>query len=263
MKRRWKILIGFASVTITAGFLFAWTSLPKMILCPYRFDVRQHLSGLDGQWTPEAYDLTAEDYDVLTPDSVKLDAWLIHSQLDTSIGTIIMLHGIGSCKESFLSEAKYLASLGLNVVLFDLRAQGQSSGSFCTYGFEEKKDVKIFTDKILRQFPDTPIGLYGVSLGGAIAYQSLAYDERLSFGIIECTYDELTNVVREYTARHVGFHCDWMADFALWRSEKLAGFDSEEVSPYTSAKKIQVPVFVAHGTDDRNIPFEMGKKNFG
>ncbi len=263
MKRRWKILFGLASVVIISIFLFAWNFLPKLVLCPYRFDVNQHPAGLEVQWTPEAYDLTAEDYDVLTSDSVKLDAWLIHSQLDTTIGTIIMLHGIGSCKEPFLSEAKYLTSLGLNVVLFDMRAQGQSGGSFCTYGFEEKKDVKIFTDKILNQFPDTPIGLYGVSLGGAIAYQSLAYDERLSFGIIECTYDELTNVVREYTARHIGFHCNWIADFALWRSEQLAGFDSEEVSPYASAKKIRVPVFVAHGTADQNIAFEMGKRNFG
>ncbi len=262
MKRRWKILIGLASAIIIGGFLFAWNILPKLVLCPYRFDVQQHAMVFDGKSSPADFELTSEDYDVLTIDSVKLDAWLIHSQQDSAIGSIIMLHGIGSCKESFLSEAKNLAALGLNVVLFDLRAQGQSGGAFCTYGYEEKKDVKLFTDKLLHQFPNLPVGLYGVSLGGAIAYQSLAYDERLSFGIIECTFDELNNVVREYAAHHFGFHCDWIADFALWRSEKIAGFESDEVSPYAAAKRIQVPVFVAHGTEDRNIPFEMGKKNY-
>jgi alpha-beta hydrolase superfamily lysophospholipase len=159
-------------------------------------------------------------------------------------------------------KASEFASIGYHAVIFDLRAQGKSEGEFCTYGFNEKHDVKIITDRLIHLYPELPIGVFGVSLGGAIAYQCLANDNRLSFGIIESTFDDLKNVVREYTARFAGFRCDWVADFALWRAEQLAAFKSEEVVPWKCAAAIHVPVFVSHGNEDKNIPISFGKHNF-
>ncbi len=249
-------------VLVVIALMAAWFVLPKLIVSPYRFDASQHISQFPKGITPEDYGLAKDDFDITTTDGYNLDAWFIHAKDDSAKCTLILLHGVGACKELFLTTAKLLSDHHCNVVLFDLRAQGRSGGPHCTYGYLEKDDVKIFTDQLLAQDSELPVGLYGCSLGGAMAYQSLANDQRLAFGVIESTFDELKNVVRIYTEHHFGFTCHPLSDFALWRAEHMADFDADSVKPVESARRITQPVFVAHGDRDENIPFESGKRNF-
>ena len=86
---------------------------------------------------------------------------------------MILIHGIGGNKESYLGLAKRLSSLGVASVMFDNRAHGQSGGKYCTYGFEERNDVSKIIDYILEKKQNSSIGIWGNSLGGAIAIQSL------------------------------------------------------------------------------------------
>jgi dipeptidyl aminopeptidase/acylaminoacyl peptidase len=109
---------------------------------------------------------------------------------------------------------------------------------------------------------DSTIGIWGQSLGGAIALQALAYDKRIQFGVVESTFSELKTIVYDYSERMFGFSIPWVNDYALSRAGDLAGFNPKEVSPATSAKRITQPTFMVHGTEDNRISIAYGEENY-
>ncbi len=224
---------------------------PYAILTPMRRHVDQ---------TPENLGLHSEALTILTSDSVALQGYAIQANTDTAKATIILVHGIGGCKEFFLELAASLADAGYASFVFDGRAQGQSGGQYCTYGFFEKQDVKTIVDTLLRRNPTQKIGIWGHSLGGAIALQALEADKRLQFGIIESTFADLSQIVFDYKKRYLhGFGVRWISDWALARAGAIAGFDPGMVKPVESAKHIDQPVLIAHGDADHHISVAYGK----
>jgi alpha-beta hydrolase superfamily lysophospholipase len=191
-----------------------------------------------------------------------LKGYFIHAKNDSAKATIIIIHGIGACKEQMLSFTAHLSEEGFNTMIFDLRAQGQSEGTFCTYGFYEKEDVSIIIDSLIRRNATQPFGIWGSSLGGAVALQSLAFDQRLKFGIIESTFDELDHVVLEYSNDLLHFKSKWMCCVSLDKAGKLAHFNPAEVKPVEACKQITQPVMIAHGLRDEKIPIEFDRRNF-
>jgi alpha-beta hydrolase superfamily lysophospholipase len=114
-----------------------------------------------------------------------LSSYLTYSSLDTVKGTIILLHGIRSNKESFIGLNTKLSKLGFNSLALDSRAHGQSSGTHCTFGVKEKKDISELISTLSEKEGITEnIGVWGQSLGGAIGLQALENDKRIKFGII-------------------------------------------------------------------------------
>lgn len=262
MKKVLKISSIVVLVLSIIGFVALWILLPVIILQPQRLDIKQQPALLHHKINPADYGLVGEDISFTTSDSVYISATFLSSENQPAKATIIMLHGIGACKETFLPTAAAFCKNSINVVLMDNRAHGQSGGTYCTYGFHEKDDVSVLVTKLLERDPTNPIGLYGASLGGAISYQVIGQDHRIRFAIIESTFDDLKNVVREYLARFIGFHFDALADFALWRATQVAGFESGQVIPSHSAKNATCPVFCAHGTRDIHIPLKYGIHNY-
>lgn len=244
------------------GMVVLWKILPFMILSPQRADIIQHPEILRHKTRPEDYGLRGQDISFNTSDSVHISATFIPSAHQPAKATMVMLHGIGACKEFFLPRSSQFCNDSINVILMDHRAHGQSGGEYCTYGYHEKQDVSELITSQLRRDPTTPIGIFGSSLGGAIAWQVIGQDDRVSFAIIESTFDELKNVVRVYLARFIGFHFDALADFALWRATQVAQFNSDEVIPMNSAQHASCPVFCAHGSKDIHIPMQLGLNNY-
>jgi uncharacterized protein len=261
MKKAFRRIAIVFFVCIIASTIAAWFILPKIILQPTRYSREQILKIFPHGLEPSVYGMQYEDFDVITQDSVNLDGLLIHPDKEPQ-GTIVMIHGIGAYKEVFYHLAKKLSEEGYQIVLTDLRAMGQSGGQYCTYGWLEKQDIHRIVSKIKTRFPDLPVALYGTSLGGSIALQAMANNQQIDAGIIECTYDELRNVVRAYTARTLGFTCNILADFALWRASEEGQFDASLMNPCDFAKSITQPVFIAHGDQDIHIPIAFGRHNY-
>jgi hypothetical protein len=195
----------------------------------------------------------------ITSSQDSLASWFIPA--DSARATIILLHGIGGCKEQLIEFAQFLHSHQFNIVLTDFRSQGSSNGFACTYGYYEKEDIQRLIDLVKEESP-APIGVHGSSLGGAIAYQVMALDNRVAFGIVESTFDNLQSVVREYTSRFIGFQFNALADFATWRAGNYACFDPSSIDIAAIATTIKQPVLVVHGTADIHIPIELGKRVF-
>jgi uncharacterized protein len=236
--------------------------MPYIGIKPYRRnveDLRRWQAGV----TPEAYGLRGEKISIETRDSVVLQAWLCRPTSDDSLrGTVIVLHGIGSCKETQFGRAQQLAAHGYAALLLDLRAQGESSGEYNTFGFREKYDLQDVVSTLEERFQQKNIGIWGASLGGAIALQAMGHDPRICFGIIESTFDEYIKVCVEYGEDYLGFKSRTLAQHVVDKAGSIAHFESDSVMPYQYAARIRVPMLFIHGDQDEKIPIDFNKRNY-
>ncbi len=194
-----------------------------------------------------------------TPINIKVS----RSQTGIARATIILLHGIRSDKNSMKAQEDFFTEHGFNTVSVDLRGHGKSGGEYCTYGYKEKKDISKLIDFITGElYLEEPIGIFGHSLGGAVALQTLAEDKRLKFGIIESSYSDFDKITSDYSNYYTGIDSNFLIDDIIKRSTEIADFDPSQINPVEACKKIKQPVLIAHGMQDEKVNFDYAKKNY-
>lgn len=240
------VLCGCGIISHTSSFA---------IVQPYRVTREEIHKMTGGRDTPSAYGLSYTSHKFFVTDTISLATWFVKSTTPTR-GTILWIHGIGSCKESFLEAAARMANTGLNSILMDLRAHGQSAGRFCTYGYYEKHDIVRVLDSLLILYPDAgPIGIFGSSLGAAVSLQAMAIDTRIKCGIFESGFADLRETVHRYFDRRLKIISDATIDDALDQASQMAAFYPDSVRPAESAKLIiDRKVMIVHGEKDDHIP---------
>lgn len=254
MKRRNKILIGLVIFIGISIYVITQHILPYAILQTQRVSSKNHL---------DSNNIPYEVVNLKSFDGINLIGYRVPSITDSTRASIILVHGIGGCKEHFTSLAISLAELGFESWIFDNRAHGKSKGKFSTYGYLEKKDISIIVDEIKKERQGSKVGIWGNSLGGAIALQAMEYDKRLEFGVIESTFTDLRQIVYDYQERYCfGIGLKWICDLTLDKASELTDFNPNKVKPLESVKRIKQPVLIAHGNADKNISFEYGEALF-
>ncbi|MBN1398476.1 MAG: alpha/beta fold hydrolase [Bacteroidetes bacterium] len=267
MNKKFKILLSTVLIFIALAYLsvsFAIRNvLPYSPIRPYRCtqsDIQTLYSGIAN---PDAVGLSWQDFDVMVKDTIMLKGWYISASRTPAQGTIIMLHGIASCKASMLPMANLFSDNGFNCILYDSRANGESGGLNCTFGYYEKKDLSVFIDSAIVRFPGSgPYAVFGSSLGAAVSIQALAEDRRLACGIAESPFAHLRDIIYDYFARMTYFHFDFIADEALKYTEHIACFKIDSVQPALSAFRVTQPTMIIHGLDDKHISAQYGKQVF-
>lgn len=250
MNKRLKFFLFFVSILTIAVYYVTNYILPYSIIKPYRVVTNDH---------PENYELNAKAVSIYTKDSLQLAAYHITPSIPPK-ATIILIHGISGCKEHFLPLSKTLTKAGYAIVAIDNRAHGKSEGLYCTYGYYEKSDIAQVVSYLKSHGHNEPIGVWGNSLGGAIAIQAMAYDPRISFGIIESTFTTLDDIVYDYQKRlSKGIGLKPIAAAALAKAGEIADFNPNQVSPLNAIKQLKQPIFIAHGDADKNIAVHYGK----
>lgn len=196
-------------------------------------------------------------------DDVELVSYLTYSNLAVVKGTIILLHGIRSNKESYAKLAKKLANLGYNTIALDSRAHGESDGFHCTFGVKEKNDISELISVLKTQENITNnIGVWGKSLGGAIALQAIGNDERIKFGIVESTFSDFKTIVHDYFKYHTGFNIKPVTNYLIYRAGKIAEFNIEDAKPIKYCKNIKQPILVVHGKEDERVSIKYAIDNY-
>ena len=118
---------------------------------------------------------------VTTTDNFKLACWQGKHLITDSVrakGTVIMFHGHGSNKSGIIPEAESFYNMGWNVFMVDFRAHGQSTGSECTVGVNEAKDVEAAYNYVSAQ-GEKNIVLWGISMGAATITKAMNDDNSL------------------------------------------------------------------------------------
>jgi uncharacterized protein len=189
--------------------------------------------------------MTAEQV-AIAGDGVVLKGWLFRATGERR-GTIIYLHGVADNRASVVGVAKRYVPRGYDVLAYDSRAHGDSTGDACTYGYFERRDLAKAV-----AFLDTPsVAVIGVSLGAAVALQAAASEARIARIVGISTFSDLRTVANE---RAPFFASAGNVREALAIAEQQAGFVVDEVSPVKAAARLSIPVLLIHGAVDRETP---------
>jgi pimeloyl-ACP methyl ester carboxylesterase len=185
----------------------------------------------------------------------RLEGWLLPAT-GKRRGFVVYLHGIAHNREGGLPVAERLGPRGYDVLTFDGRAHGRSTGEACTYGFRERHDVSRALDALeVREAI-----LLGHSLGASVALQTAAIDPRVTGVIAASPFSDLETIVRERS--------QWLllpdsyVEAALRRAGELGRFTPTEASPLALAPEVRVPVLVLHGEDDFKTPPDHSRRVF-
>ena len=264
-KKSIKIIKWSSIVLIILGFLIIHFFIPRLIS-----EIRNPVVTLIKRNKNVGFDVSSinaskfnqKEFYFNSFDSLKLSARLTYSSLDSAKATVILLHGIRSNKDHFKNLSNFLAENGFNSVALDSRAHGKSEGSFCSFGVNEKKDIKTLIDYLSTHENLSHFGIWGQSLGGAIGLQAMGYDKRIEFGIIESAFSDFKSIVNDYFDLHVGFSYAPFSNYLVNRTGKIAEFDPNDASPIEYCKNINQPILIVHGNEDERINIKYARANF-
>ncbi len=177
-----------------------------------------------------------------TGDGLTLRGWHC-AAIGQRRGSVVYLHGVADNRSSAVGVIEWFTRRGFDVIAYDSRAHGQSDGSVCTYGFYEKRDLKGVIDSL----SPGPIVVMGHSLGGAVAIQGAAADERVTGVIAVEAFSDLRTIATE---RAPWFLPPPVIARAFRVAEERGHFDVAAVSPAVSAASLRIPVLLIHGAND-------------
>jgi hypothetical protein len=151
--------------------------------------------------------------------------------------------------------AEVLVRRGFTVFLYDARRHGESGGTYCTYGFYEKHDPTTILNYLFAR-PDIQVGrvgLFGASMGAAVAIQAAALDDRITAVVAESGFATLRSVFDDYQKRMIKLPWHYLRNIVIKRSELMAHFKASAVSPLEAVRQIRIPLLLVHGTADDRI----------
>jgi pimeloyl-ACP methyl ester carboxylesterase len=201
--------------------------------------------------TPADYRLRAEDLTLTAADGVRLAAWLIPAATRDA-PAVVLLHGYPASKADLLPLAGAL-NARFTVLLLDFRSFGQSGGRVTTLGFRERADLRAAIDALARG-GHTRIGVFGYSLGGAVALLGAAEDPRIRAVAAWAPFADLRMLARDLYGVFWLLKYPFVELMVLWGRLFLGG-DITRPSPEMAAARLAIPVQLWASRDDEQIPF--------
>lgn len=190
--------------------------------------------------------LPVENVTIKSQSGSTLAAWHINAKTDK--GVVALFHGIRATRVSMFERAKLLYANGYSVVLIDFQAHGESPGENITMGFLEKHDVLATIDFAKKQHPNQPVGVIGMSLGGASTL--LASPQNIDALVIESVYSDIKTAVHNRVKARLGFLSWPPAQILLTQLKPRLGFSIDKLSPISKVNSLSSPLFVISGTAD-------------
>jgi len=217
----------------------------------------------DAQLQARNTDLTACTYqgteageDVVTDDGISIAGWYIPaaSEAGPTAPTVVLVHGFGANKSDILQYGAGLHA-AFNLVAFDMRNEGRSSGNVTTSGVLEQKDLRAIIDWLERTKHPTHLGVLGNSLGAATAMVEAVGDPRVEAVALDSMHTRFRDQI-EARLEHTG-HPAYPGTWAIFIAARIrTGVDlgaadaEDEISAFGTR-----PMLITHGTaDNEDLP---------
>lgn len=146
----------------------------------------------------EDFGLEARELTLQTTDGYSISAFEVEAQ--DPKGMIIFISGIHNPSVTALfGHARMFREHGYASVLYDMRAHGESEGDVISLGHLEPLDTKAVVDyiKTRESYKDLPIVVYGLSMGGAVAINSIGQTPEISGLVSISAYSSWEDVFME------------------------------------------------------------------
>ena len=172
---------------------------------------------------------------------------------------LLGIHGYTGRKEDFQNIASFYAARGYNALLPDMRAHGESEGTYIGMGWLDRKDVLLWIDRIVELDPQAQIILHGVSMGGATVMMTAgeALPGNVKGVVEDCGYTTVWDIFADeldYLFHLPAFPVLTAADLV---ARVRAGYGFTEASALEQVAKAAVPVLFIHGSEDNFVYTDM------
>lgn len=213
--------------------------------------------------TPDTADLYYDDIEVVTNDDVTIRGWFLPAQKDgESIGsqqTLIFAHHYGGSRSSdelgTLPFFRQFLTKGYNVIAFDFRNSGLSTGDRTTMGVEEQSDLQAIVEYCNIRIPTGKIVLWGFSMGAAVSLNIGWSIDNVVGVIADSSYNDLSTYCLEALKNWAPVNPTIFSYPVLAMSRYVFGIESEQMSPVDAISKYQdKSVLLIHSHKDALIP---------
>jgi dipeptidyl aminopeptidase/acylaminoacyl peptidase len=204
--------------------------------------------------TPSAYHMQYENVSFRTADGIMLRGWHVPSQKKTG-KTLILLHGYPADKGDILPALAFLQK-EFNLLLFDFRYLGQSDGNYSTAGAKEVEDL-LAAIRFLKTRGITEVGVWGFSMGGAVALMAIEKAPEIRAVVAESSYASLSDMALQFfKVRLINYPIAYL--IGLW-AKLFLGIDLRDASPAERIRSSAIPILITHSSADAVIPFSQAK----
>jgi pimeloyl-ACP methyl ester carboxylesterase len=213
--------------------------------------------------TPRADGFKYDSVSLSTSDGESIRGWFLFGTKRSPL--VVVCHGVGTNREDLRGVSRFLCRAGFNVLAFDFRAHGESTGSKTTFGFREALDVQAAvqyaTIHYEQQFEG--VGVYAISMGSAAAIIAARHMPQVKAFVLDSPFARLADLVDEQFS-HWPQPPRWLlvslAGFYGWL---FTGIGATEIAPVDYAPNLGMrPVLVFHGDQDTLIPIAQGRQLF-
>lgn len=213
------------------------------------------------------YSLNPKDLYINSFDNLKLHGLFINNNTNK---TIICVHGY-KAKDGlydFGMSAKFLNSLGYNLLFVDNRAHGLSQGKYIGFGVLDSIDVNSWIDYLVTNMNQETIILYGMSMGGATVMNAASNSDSspdsspIKAIVADCGfasgYDEVAYQIKKMY--HLpSFPLVPISNILL---KLLAKYSLKDKEAYKSIKNYHNNLLIIHGGKDHFVPTSDAYKIF-
>lgn len=207
-------------------------------------------------WTGEEYGLSLERLALTTEDDLEVIAYEVRAEEPRAV--VVFLSGIHNPSvTAFFGHARMLLDEGYSSILLEMRAHGESEGEVIALGYEEYRDVAAVVDYVRSEssYEDVPIVVFGASMGGAVAINSIGQVDGIDGLISLSAYSSWDDVFVDNMGLPEPIAAAQRAFVRLYTSVKY-GFDTRDIVPKRQIRELgDRPALLAHSTGDWQVPF--------
>lgn len=199
-----------------------------------------------------------EDAELVSEDGLKLKGDVFWTD-SGSHKWLIAVHGYTGKRQDMQNVAGFYGLQGYNVLTPDMRAHGESQGTYIGMGWLDRQDILKWIQYVIDLDDQAEIVLHGISMGGATVM--MASGEKLPQqvkGIVEdCGYTSVWDIFSDelsYLFHLPDFPILYAADGIAWLR---AGYEFKSASALEQVAKSQVPILFIHGSEDNFVHTDM------
>ncbi|MDF3129819.1 alpha/beta hydrolase [Kiritimatiellaeota bacterium B1221] len=202
---------------------------------------------------PDSRELQYEAVNFRSADGTALTGWWLPANGEPK-GTVIHFHGNAQNMSTHVQYAEWLPAAGYNLFVFDYRGYGRSGGTPNRKGVIRDGVAALTTVHARSDIDKTKLYVWGQSLGGTVALQSMVHTNiPVQAAIIDSTFYSFSKIA-----------ADKMRQFP-WFLQPLRLFRPLLISPgYDASSAVKelpaLPLFFIHGENDRVIPASHSQK---
>lgn len=209
----------------------------------------------------EDYELkTYETMTLTTSDGFKIAALYIPSKNGAAI---IAQHGYKMAHNAMIPVIAVLIRQGYGAILPTLRAHGDSEGELISFGLYELQDIEAAYQYLLTRPEVNPerIGMFGNSMGGALAILYAAKNPAIKAVVAHGPYDSLRNTIGVSVEKFTGLPAFPFAPIILFIVEQQLNFNAETVAPINYIDQLSPrPVFILGAGQDTFVKPDGAKR---